>query len=320
MLLHRTAVVDGQVRTLTRTWGLLAPFRRSVWRLDEMDQVRVEMSTEVRHGRGGPHVYEVFWVTAFGPDGPLVLDRFRDDRAEAIRLGRRVCRLLGVRSSDRTVDPPLNLEPAQLDESLGHRSLRMGAPATPPRPENCRSSYRETPDGLEVEIPRAGLARFQNLIGVLAGVVAVMLFTHVFCTQVLGGRPLDRYHLMAAALFFPAFLPLFAGYPLWLAWKLENLVEKVRLGRSGLIVDSTMEGHQEIPLEELRELVLLDKSIEISHKKQAMIQMYRAGLLCAGSDRVWVCFGRALGRKELTYLHALLLHKIAALSQRAGGA
>jgi len=87
MLLHRTAVVDGQVRTLTRTWGLLAPFRRSVWRLDEMDQVRVEMSTEVRHGRGGPHVYEVFWVTAFGPDGPLVLDRFRDDRAEAIRLG-----------------------------------------------------------------------------------------------------------------------------------------------------------------------------------------------------------------------------------------
>jgi hypothetical protein len=314
LLYRRTAVLDAGARTLTSGWGLLVPWRTVVRSVESMDLAELEVETQVFRGRGGVSVYEYYPVTLSGPHGPLRLDRLQGDRQEARRLARQVSRLLAVRYCDRTVDPPLKLLPSQLDESLGQRYLRTGEElAEPQKPGGCRALYRETPEGLEVHIPRAGLASFWGTLGLMAA-MAVM-------AALFGSRGSTFYwSRLGEAGWLVAVVAVVAAYPLWLAWKLDRLVETVRLDRLGLKVASTMEGHLEIPLQELRELVVIDKSSTVDSMKGKPIQPYRAGVLSAGTDLTDICVGRALDHGELNYLHTLLLRRIVAFArQHAGG-
>ncbi len=316
LLYRRTAVLDGEARSLTSGWGLLVPWRTVVRSVESMDLVELEVETQVYRGRGGVSVYEYYPVTLSGPKGPLRLDRLQGDRQEARRLARQVSRLLAVRYCDRTVDPPLKLLPSQLDESLGQRYLRTGEALDEPRkPDGCHAVYRETPESLAVHIPRAGLASFWGTLGIMAAmaVLAACMYASSQGASFYWSRLGEMGWLVAV-------VAVMAAYPLWLAWKLDHLVETVRLDRFGLKVDSTMEGHLEIPLQELRELVVIDKSSTVDSMKGKPIQPYRAGVLSAGTDLTDICAGRALEREELDYLHSLLLQRIVAFArQHAGG-
>ncbi len=308
LLIRHGRILDGRTRQLTSWWGVLVPCWRQVGALEQARVVEITLQTAVvRGGKGPSHVNEYYDVTLLGGGKPLRLDRFLDDPEEARWAAESASRALRVRYRDRTVVPVVEKTADQLDESLGQRFLRTGErPSEPRQPAGCRAVYRSLAEGLEVHIPRAGLADPWREAG--PGLfMAVLLPLLVIYGKNSPWQVAVPLGVVVAALS--------VALPVRRAWQADRLTETLRLTPQSLRVESSLYGNHEIPLSQLEELVLRDLSADARHRETQAERYFRHGFLCARSDQVQARFGGALEGVELEYVRDLLLQRIAAWAQ-----
>jgi hypothetical protein len=308
MMIQKGRVLDGDTRTLTDWWGLIRPVWRDVVSLARAGAVEITRESRVHKGRHGPRqVEEVYEVHLRVSNRRILVDRFADNPEEARWTAEGVSRLLGSDFRDKTVSPPVLKKSSELDESLGQSCLRTGRPLPKPhRPSACRLRCLESPDGLEVRIPRANLANPWRPVGAALGMALFLMLLSVFVWQESWGFSVPTALVVGG---------LMEARATWSSWQARRLTETLRLTRQALRVESTLYGNHEIPLRELEELVLRDFR---EHKAQREVQVERffpVGVLCARSDRGQACFGGALGLEELQYLQALLVERIVEFSR-----
>jgi len=308
MLVQKGRVLDGDTRTLTDWWGLVRPMLRDVLSLAKAGTVEITREARVHQGRHGPRqVEEVYEVHLRVSNRSLLVDRFPDDPEEARWTAEAVSRRLGSDFRDKTVSPPVLKKSTELDESLGQRYLRTGRPVPKPRrPSACRLRCLESPEGLEIRIPRANLANPWKPVGAALGLAAFLALLSVVIWQESWGFSIPTALIVGG---------LMEARATWSSWQARRLTETLRLTRQALRVESTLYGNHEIPLGELEDLVLRDFS---KHKRQREVQIERffpVGVLCASSDRGQACFGGALGLDEMQYLQALLVERIVEFSR-----
>ncbi len=308
MLVQKGRVLDGDTRTLTDWWGLARPMLRDVLSLAKAGAVEITRESKVHKGRHGPRLVEdVYEVHLRVSNRSLLVDRFLDDPEEARWTAEGVSRLLGSDFRDKTVSPPVLKKSRELDESLGQRYLRTGRPVPKPRrPSACRLRCLESPEGLEVRIPRANLANPWKPVGSALGMALFLLLLLVFVWQESWGFSVPTALVVGG---------LMEARATWSSWQARRLTETLRLTRQALRVESTLYGNHEIPLRELEDLVLRDVRGDKARREVQIERFFPVGVLCARSDRGQACFGGALGLEELHYLQALLVERIVELSR-----
>lgn len=304
MLVRERRTLDGRARTLS-DWSCLGwPDAGMVTRLGDIEAVVIDREAKVIRGRDLPDSVEdvdSVWILHRGGD-LRQLDSFPNRPFEARRTAEAASRLLGVEYRDTTCNPPDIKTPSELDESLGQRCLRKGQPLPQPQePTNLRFRCMESPEGLDIRIPRARLVDFWR--PVLWG-MGLFLAALVLLVQFLA----DDWMMMLLVLLFAA-LPLSLPW-ICTSWPASRLTESLRLTRRSLKVDSTLYGRHEIPLAELEDLFLRDFRENRMYRNYQVERYFPVGCLCARSDRVQACFGGSLDEANLEYLRALLLNRI----------
>lgn len=304
MLVRERRTLDGRVRTLT-DWSCppWLPPGQAIG-LGEVSAVVIEREAKVIRGRDLPDSVEdvdSVWILGRGGDFRQ-LDSFPNMPFEARRTAEAASRLLGVEYRDTTCNPPDIKTCSELDESLGQRYLRKGQPLPQPQePPNLRFRCMESPEGLDIRIPRAHLVDFWR--PVLWG-MGLFLAALVLLVQFLA----DDWMMMLLVLLFAA-LPLSLPW-ICTSWPASRLTESLRLTRRSLKVDSTLYGRHEIPLAELEDLFLRDFRENRMYRNYQVERYFPVGCLCARSDRVQACFGGSLDEANLEYLRALLVNRI----------
>lgn len=304
MPLRQRRTLDGRARTLN-DWsclGWLVPGKATG--LGEVRAVVIDREAKVIRGRDLPDSMEEVdnvWILDRGGD-LRQLDSFPNRPFEARRTAEAASRLLGVEYRDTTCNPPDIKTPSELDESLGQRYLRKAQPLPEPQePPVLWFRCLESPEGLDIRIPRAHLVDFWGPI--LWG-MGLFLAALVLLVQLLDEDWMRMFPaLLVGAL--PFSLP-------WIctSWPASRLTESLRLTRRSLKVDSTLYGRHEIPLAELEDLFLRDFRKNRMYRNFQVERYFPVGCLCARSDRVQACFGGSLDETNLEYLRALLLNRI----------
>ena len=316
MLLRQRRTLDCRARTLSN-WSCLewlAPGKASEpMELGEVKAVLIDRASDAfKDDKPLVIVSDVDSVWIFDKDWDrCLLDSFPNKPFEARRLAGAVCRLLGGELHDKTRTPPEIKTCSELDESLGQRYLRTAQPLPQLRePPSLRFRCLESPEGLDIRIPKADLVNFwRNFLLGLGVFLATWVGLVLYLEEDWGFIFLC---LLAGAIYVT--LP-------WIAtsWPVAHLTESLFLSRRSLKVESTLYGNHEIPLEELDDLFLRDIRENRMHRRLQPERYFPVGCLCARSYRVEACFGGSLDGANLYYLRALLVNRIVEYTRETEG-
>ena len=306
-------------RTLVKWWGLLGPFRRKEYSLDDFD--RVHLTREVRRSKNSS--YTVYPVRVAGPDERVTVEEPRDYE-KARRIAEEVAGFLGTKLVDGAAGTEVVRQAGELDESLRERTQRAGDVVTMPDPPPFLRT-RCTIEGRSVilDLPSAGLG-IGHVVGLIAGVVfpvivALLILRPIWQEDM--PRP-AKYMIMGFLGVVFVLLPFLAAVGAALSQARSSVritasPERLSVERRGLLFNKT----RAIPADDLEELILpgngegeaarnaLEKSNLPDGVKAflgTLVKPQRRGLL-ARSDAATLEFGNELPDAELRWIHAVIL-------------
>jgi hypothetical protein len=340
LMLGRNGItIDRRFQTVIRWWGLIVPLRKTEYRFDRFDRVRMDQS------KGDSDSQDTYPVCLAGS---LLEDRLIVSQGgnyqEARRLAETLSRFMAKPLEDTSTGKRVIRDAASLDKPLAANIKESGIlPDFPPVPVAMLTKVDDRTEGLYLSIPAPDPGPFKYIpLGVamlVASIVGIGFIPRLF---EIGEPAYVRYLLITfVGLFFVAG-PLLSATrrvsrasckvtEVWLSNGLMRVEE--RSGRKAVRT-----GETEIPLDELEELELpaqeemLDTSGRVGTDRrggllsggvirlpdgrpaprflQFLLKFAKAPGLTARSDKVSVTFGRGLSQDELAYLKALILRRI----------
>jgi hypothetical protein len=296
--LGRSGVVaDRSTKTLTKWWGLVVPFKRTVVSFGEISAVTI--CREVRRSKNS--TYTVFPVRIRHANGEVNVEEARRfERARA--RSEEFAKFLNVDIEDTSTGTTIVRKAGTFDESLRDRLRREGRPAERPvEPPGCRVVSSVAGTEASFALPARGFG-----IGEVIGLGVLGIWTTVWAVVALGALPAaiggDDGMPLPVLVFMVPFGLLWFGLPLLGMAMLVNSARAIetvtvsprelRLQRTGMFgAKSTA-----IPSAELEEL-------HIGGADDATSATAARRVVIARSDRATIQFGSSLGPNELTWLH-----------------
>jgi len=300
-------VVDRRHGQVTRWWGLLGPWKKRQYRLDEFQ--RVSISREVR--RSNKSTYTVYPVRLSGA-ATVKLAEPRDYE-KARQLAEELAKFVSLPLADTSSGTEVVRDAEHLDEALADRLRRTGESLElPPAPPDMRTRLRQKGDAVMMELPAIGLnPAIAVMIG--AGLVIPLFVLGVFVLPLLREdmpAPMRWFFLGFIGLFF-VLIPLVAlvGQALRRAKARHRVIvtpEELRYEVKGLFrVVSRC-----IPAAELEEITAEQTTVDTAQVPELLASLTR-GPITARSDRLTLQFAAHLPLEEKEYLVAVITRVLA---------
>lgn len=313
--------LDRANRTVTRWWGLLAPFKSTVRSLDEFEQVTI--TKEVRRSKNSTYtVYPVKLVS----EGKDICFEEPQEYQKARKKAEEVAGFLEFRIMDCTSGTAVWRSPEEFDESLRERARRTGeAVAVADPPELMRTQVQVEDRQVILDLPAAGFTA-QHVAPVVMGWLFIIgagiffvrgPFKDVFKQP----RPMNYIFMGFVAVFM--LMPLLGMIAsVKSAFRRDRVIaspDSLQYQSKGLIFTRT----KYMPADEMEELVLPNMTgrdevaaqIEKLEAPAVVKGIARAlakrrgrqqGIL-ARSDKLTIEFGKNLADDELVWLHAVIM-------------
>ena len=306
-------IIDRRNRTVATWWGLLVPFSRKEYSLDDYDSITIKR--EVR--KSDESTCTVYPVRLKGGKKPIDWEeprKYRKAREEAERLAT----FLELQVVDSTSGKAVVRRPGELDMSLREQMRQAGSKIeVPDPPAEMKSRFTIEDTELTIEMPPAGLRPIYLIplgLGVLIPAIVLLaaIMPELAKDEHIRGwqLPLVMFSLLGVLIPFTIFiLPTLSA--MRKRWRVIASPESLRVEHGGMLFTKTVE----IPADELEELLLPRKRLlaDISHLPPIIDWLVRnigKGNLKgieARSDRDEVSFGKDLDYDELKWLHAVIM-------------
>jgi len=305
-------IIDRRNRTVATWWGLLVPFSRKEYSLDDYDSITIKREVH----RSQETTYTAYPVRLEGGKKPIDWEeprKYRKAREEAERLAT----FLELQVVDSTSGKAVIRGPGELDMSLRERMREAGGEIEVPDPP-AEMKSRFTIDGTEltIEMPPRGL-RPVHLIPLGLGIlIPAIVFLAAIMPELAKDEhvrgwqlPLVMFSLLGVLIPFAIFI-LPALSAMRKRWRVIASPEYLRVEHGGMFFTRTVE----IPADELEELILPRKRVIPDTTQMPPIidwlvrNMGKGNLkgIEARSDRGEASFGKDLDYDELQWLHAVI--------------
>lgn len=288
-------VLDRRLNSVRSWWGILFPFSKQEYRLDEVQQVT--LTKEVRRSKNSSYtVYPVRIIGEAGGEDFKINVKESRQYQESRRLGEELAKFVTRSLVDSSSGKTVVREHDKLDESVREKVRRLGkVTEIPPVPKETKLHCQIEGKEIEILIPPPGWHFIMWLplaIGaIISGIFAINM----------------RGFMNDAPIFFQVMAFLFLSFPL--------------LGISFVLLKHASTQHL---LEVTPKIFRATKSSPFGKKEEELStdkieeleivtgQNFFGGNILARSDEKTVSFGTGLSSEELKWLYAVVENTISA--------